>query len=154
MLMGAKVFTATKAKDREELGENVTRWIRDNPRARILDKIVTPTLVNQFQMLFGHEREPTTSSPAGGPPVSFRLLASLRWGTRWLFLLKVDEPAPSGDRRALIGSIPAQASKLEARETGRQHRAPAVEQRLDGDRAVRGRDRDSGRGGRRPRRAG
>ena len=28
MVMGAKVFTATKAKDREELGEVVTRWIR------------------------------------------------------------------------------------------------------------------------------
>ena len=34
MLMGAKVFTATKAKDREELGEVVTRWIRDNPNAQ------------------------------------------------------------------------------------------------------------------------
>ena len=28
MVMGAKVFTATKAKDREELGEVVTRWIQ------------------------------------------------------------------------------------------------------------------------------
>ena len=42
MLMGAKVFTATKAKDREELGDVLTRWIRaDNPQAKILDKIVT-----------------------------------------------------------------------------------------------------------------
>ncbi len=31
MVMGAKVFTATKAKDREELGEVITRWIREQP---------------------------------------------------------------------------------------------------------------------------
>ncbi|HEX7500537.1 MAG TPA: hypothetical protein VF524_09575, partial [Polyangia bacterium] len=32
-MMGAKVFTATKAKDRDELGEVLTRWIHDNPKA-------------------------------------------------------------------------------------------------------------------------
>ena len=31
-MMGAKVFTATKAKDRDELGEVLTRWIQDNPK--------------------------------------------------------------------------------------------------------------------------
>jgi len=31
-MMGAKVFTATKAKDRDELGEVLTRGIHDNPR--------------------------------------------------------------------------------------------------------------------------
>ena len=36
-MMGAKVFTATKAKDRDELGEVLTRWIHDNPKARIND---------------------------------------------------------------------------------------------------------------------
>jgi hypothetical protein len=51
MLMGAKVFTATKAKDREELGEVVTRWIRDNPRAKILDKIVTQSSDSEFHCL-------------------------------------------------------------------------------------------------------
>jgi hypothetical protein len=38
MLMGAKVFT-------------VTRWIRDNPRARILDKIVTQSSDSEFHCL-------------------------------------------------------------------------------------------------------
>ena len=33
--MGVKVFTATKAKEREMLGEAVTRWLADNPRARV-----------------------------------------------------------------------------------------------------------------------
>jgi hypothetical protein len=51
MVMGAKVFTATKAKDREELGEVVTRWIKDNPRARILDKIVTQSSDSEFHCL-------------------------------------------------------------------------------------------------------
>ena len=31
---GVKVFSATKAREREELGENVTRWIRANPASR------------------------------------------------------------------------------------------------------------------------
>ena len=48
---GVKVFSATKAREREELGENVTRWIRDNPRARILDKIVTQSSDSEFHCL-------------------------------------------------------------------------------------------------------
>jgi hypothetical protein len=51
MLMGAKVFTATKAKDREELGEVLTRWIANNPRAKILDKIVTQSSDSEFHCL-------------------------------------------------------------------------------------------------------
>ena len=51
MLMGAKVFTATKAKDREELGEVLTRWIRANPQAKILDKIVTQSSDSEFHCL-------------------------------------------------------------------------------------------------------
>jgi hypothetical protein len=50
-MTGAKVFTATKAKDREELGEVLTKWLRDNPRARILDKIVTQSSDNEFHCL-------------------------------------------------------------------------------------------------------
>jgi hypothetical protein len=51
MLMGAKVFTATKAKDREELGEVLTRWLRANPQAKILDKIVTQSSDSEFHCL-------------------------------------------------------------------------------------------------------
>jgi hypothetical protein len=50
-MLGAKVFTATKAKDREELGEVLTRWIRDNPRAKILDKVVTQSSDREFHCL-------------------------------------------------------------------------------------------------------
>jgi hypothetical protein len=51
MFVGVKVFTATKAKERELLGEAVTQWLRDNPRARIVDKIVTQSSDDQFHCL-------------------------------------------------------------------------------------------------------
>jgi hypothetical protein len=50
-MMGVKVFTATKARDREMLGEAVTRWLADNPRARVVDKIVTQSSDSQFHCL-------------------------------------------------------------------------------------------------------
>jgi hypothetical protein len=50
-MLGAKVFTATKAKDRDELGEVLTRWLRDNPRAKILDKVVTQSSDREFHCL-------------------------------------------------------------------------------------------------------
>ena len=51
MIAGVKVFTATKARDREALGEAVTRWLGENPRLRILDKIVTQSSDSQFHCL-------------------------------------------------------------------------------------------------------
>jgi hypothetical protein len=51
MMMGVKVFTATKAREREMLGEAVTRWLAENPRARITDKIVTQSSDRQFHCL-------------------------------------------------------------------------------------------------------
>ncbi|HEY3352528.1 MAG TPA: hypothetical protein VGQ83_04720 [Polyangia bacterium] len=48
---GVKVFSATKAKDREELGEMVTRWLRENPDASIVDKIVTQSSDREFHCL-------------------------------------------------------------------------------------------------------
>ena len=48
---GVKVFSATKAKDREELGEAITRWIRANPDVRVLDKIVTQSSDSEFHCL-------------------------------------------------------------------------------------------------------
>jgi len=49
--MGVKVFTATKAREREALGEVITRWLADNPRARVVDKIVTQSSDSQFHCL-------------------------------------------------------------------------------------------------------
>jgi len=48
---GVKVFSATKAREREDLGEQVTNWIRNNPDCRIIDKIVTQSSDREFHCL-------------------------------------------------------------------------------------------------------
>ena len=51
MFTGVKVFSATKAKDREELGENVSRWLRSNSDLEIVDKVVCQSSDNEFHCL-------------------------------------------------------------------------------------------------------
>lgn len=48
---GMKVFSATKAKERELLGEMITDWIRSHPGVEILDKIVTQSSDEAFHCL-------------------------------------------------------------------------------------------------------
>ena len=48
---GVKVFSATKAKDREELGEQITRWLRANPNSKVTDKIVTQSSDSEFHCI-------------------------------------------------------------------------------------------------------
>ena len=49
---GVKVFSATKAKDRELLGEVITEWIRVNGgNVDIVDKIVTQSSDSEFHCL-------------------------------------------------------------------------------------------------------
>ena len=48
---GVKVFSATKAREREELGENVTRWLRATPGVQVQDKIVTQSSDREFHCL-------------------------------------------------------------------------------------------------------
>lgn len=50
-ITGAKVFSATRAKEREELGESITRWLRANPALQIVDKIVTQSSDQEFHCL-------------------------------------------------------------------------------------------------------
>ena len=59
---GVKVFSATKAREREELGEHVTNWLRNNPTARVIDKIVTQSSDREFHCLtitifYEHEKQ-------------------------------------------------------------------------------------------------
>jgi hypothetical protein len=65
---GVKVFSATKAKERETLGEQVTDWIRQNPDAEIVDKIVTQSSDSEFHCLtitlFYKRRDPSSSAAA------------------------------------------------------------------------------------------
>jgi hypothetical protein len=48
MFTGVKVFSATKAKEREELGEHVSRWLKSNQDLEIVDKVVTQSSDNEF----------------------------------------------------------------------------------------------------------
>ena len=51
MYNGVKVFSATKAKEREGLGEQVTAWLRENKELEIVDKIVTQSSDSEFHCL-------------------------------------------------------------------------------------------------------
>jgi hypothetical protein len=48
---GAKIFTATKARDRQYLGEEITRWIQNHPDLKIKDTVVTQSSDNEFHCL-------------------------------------------------------------------------------------------------------
>lgn len=51
MFEGVKVFSATKAKDREDLGEQVTKWLRENPEIESVDHVVTQSSDREFHCL-------------------------------------------------------------------------------------------------------
>jgi hypothetical protein len=51
MFTGVKVFSATKAKEREELGDQVTRWLRANGDLEIVDRTVIQSSDNEFHCL-------------------------------------------------------------------------------------------------------
>jgi hypothetical protein len=45
---GVKVFSATMAQERENLGERITAWLRERPRIRVVDTIVTQSSDESF----------------------------------------------------------------------------------------------------------
>ena len=48
---GVKVFSTTLARDRENMGENITRWLKENPNVEVLDKVVTQSSDKEFHCL-------------------------------------------------------------------------------------------------------
>lgn len=58
---GIKVFSTTLARDREIMGEAITRWLRENPQNEVVDKVVTQSSDKEFHCLtvtlFYKERE-------------------------------------------------------------------------------------------------
>lgn len=49
MFEGVKVFSATKQREREELGETVTRWLDENrERIQIVDKVVSQSSDSEY----------------------------------------------------------------------------------------------------------
>lgn len=48
---GVKVFSATMLRDRDQLGERVTDWIRSHPSFSIEDVVVTQSSDDQYHCL-------------------------------------------------------------------------------------------------------
>jgi folate-dependent tRNA-U54 methylase TrmFO/GidA len=48
---GVKIFSTTLARDREMMGETITRWIKENPTVEIVDKEVTQSSDKEFHCL-------------------------------------------------------------------------------------------------------
>lgn len=46
-----KVFSATKAQDRERLGDVITDWLHRNPGIDVVDKVVTQSSDSEFHCL-------------------------------------------------------------------------------------------------------
>jgi hypothetical protein len=71
MFTGVKVFSATKARERDELSENVSRWLKSNADLEIVDKAVRQSSDNEFHcytLVFFYRQRPGTVAPP--PPAS------------------------------------------------------------------------------------
>lgn len=51
MFNGVKVFSASKHQDRANIGEAITDWLRSNPDAEVVDKVVTQSSDSEFHCL-------------------------------------------------------------------------------------------------------
>lgn len=51
MFTGVKVFSATRARDREELGASVTRWLKANADLEVVDQVVVQSSDAEFHCL-------------------------------------------------------------------------------------------------------
>jgi folate-dependent tRNA-U54 methylase TrmFO/GidA len=60
---GVKVFSTTLARDREVMGETITRWLTEHPALEVVDKQVRQSSDQEFHCLtitlFYREREKT-----------------------------------------------------------------------------------------------
>ncbi|MFY2563964.1 hypothetical protein ACN469_40615 [Corallococcus terminator] len=49
---GVKVFSTTLARDRENMGENITKWLKENlNNVDLVDKVVTQSSDKEFHCL-------------------------------------------------------------------------------------------------------
>jgi folate-dependent tRNA-U54 methylase TrmFO/GidA len=59
---GVKVFSTTLARDRDQLSDRITGWLRDHPEIEVVDKVVTQSSDKEFHCLsltfFFRERKP------------------------------------------------------------------------------------------------
>jgi hypothetical protein len=48
---GVKVFSTTLARDRENMGENITKWLKENTNVDVVDRVVTQSSDKEFHCL-------------------------------------------------------------------------------------------------------
>ncbi|ABF86082.1 hypothetical protein MXAN_5881 [Myxococcus xanthus DK 1622] len=48
---GVKVFSTTLARDRENMGENITKWLKENSNLEVVDRVVTQSSDKEFHCL-------------------------------------------------------------------------------------------------------
>ncbi len=48
---GVKVFSATKAWEREQISDRINEWLESNPGVDIVDKVVTQSSDSEFHCL-------------------------------------------------------------------------------------------------------
>ena len=48
---GVKVFSATMAQDRDQLGEKLTAWLAERPELKVVDTVVTQSSDEAFHCL-------------------------------------------------------------------------------------------------------
>jgi len=48
---GMKIFSTTLARDREVMGDTITRWLQENQQVEIVDKLVTQSSDKEFHCL-------------------------------------------------------------------------------------------------------
>jgi len=48
---GVKIFSTTLARDREMMGENITRWLKENGNLEVVDRVVTQSSDKEFHCL-------------------------------------------------------------------------------------------------------
>ena len=51
MYNAVKVFSATKAKEREDIGNQITAWLQDNPQVEIMNTEVRQSSDSEFHCL-------------------------------------------------------------------------------------------------------
>lgn len=50
-MTGCKTFTATRAREREELGDQLTAWLAAHPDVEVVDTVVAQSSDSQFHCL-------------------------------------------------------------------------------------------------------
>jgi hypothetical protein len=48
---GMKIFSTTLARDREQMGDQITKWLQAHDQLEIVDKIVTQSSDKEFHCL-------------------------------------------------------------------------------------------------------